>query len=582
MALDRLQMALEFAIQGTPTEKLEKEIKRASKATEGLEKQGEKAKKKFTELSEKSSEIKMGFGIMGTAGGIALAKLTDGIKDSMKEFASFQDIMLQVKSGTGSTDEEMKQLSDRARELGASTRFSATEMAQAQKYYGMAGYNAKQINEALKPTADLASASGEDLALVADIVSDTMTAFKLGAEETERFADILSATSNASNTSVALMGETFKYVAPAAQALGVSIEESAKYIGILANNGIKGSQAGTTLRTALTKLNEVPTGMLKDLGLDAKTFNKLPIDDKINKLSGAFKNLSGQQQAAVAQEMFGQEAFTGMLTILNSNETETAALTKALSDYSGAAAKAADINNSGLSGSLDGLGGAFQELKITIGEQFTPVFQPMIDIITIATAWFAGFLEKTDMAIPILTTLAGVFMGLLIPALWIAATATWALIAPVLAVAAPFIAIGAAIGVVVGIIIVLLKKFDAFNKVAGAIKGFFGSDTKVTTTQNINKSDTKSVTLPSHRTGESFVKNDGIAQLHYGERVLTKAENEQYSQGGVSQSPSINISINAVQELGNEIKRAIQPIVETTIKNYQTKQLMKMGIAGGQ
>ena len=108
--------------------------------------------------------------------------------------------------------------------------------------------------------------------------------------------------------------------------------------------------------------------------------------DKINKLSGAFKNLSGQQQAAVAQEMFGQEAFTGMLTILNSNETETAALTKALSDYNGAAAKAADINNSGLSGSLDGLSGAFQELKITIGEQFTPVFQPMIDVITTATA----------------------------------------------------------------------------------------------------------------------------------------------------------------------------------------------------
>ncbi len=582
MAQDKLQVALDFAVQGTPTEKLESEIKGATKAAEKLETAGSKAKGSFSKLGDTINDNKIAFGVLGAAGGIALAKLTDGIKDSMKEFASFQDIMLQVKSGTGSTDEEMKQLSDRARELGASTRFSATEMAQAQKYYGMAGYNAKQINEALKPTADLASASGEDLALVADIVSDTMTAFKLGADETERFADILSATSNASNTSVALMGETFKYVAPAAQALGVSIEESAKYIGILANNGIKGSQAGTTLRTALTKLNEVPTGMLKDLGLDAKTFNKLPIDDKINKLSGAFKNLSGQQQAAVAQEMFGQEAFTGMLTILNSNETETAALTKALSDYNGAAAKAADINNSGLSGSLDGLGGAFQELKITIGEQFTPVFQPMIDVITTATAWFAGFLAKTDMAIPILTTLGGVFMGLLIPALWLAATATWALIAPVLAAAAPFIAIGAAIGAVVGIITVLLKKFDAFNKVAGAIKGFFGSDTKVTTTQNINKSDTKSVTLPSHRTGESFVKNDGIAQLHYGERVLTRAENSQYSQGGVSQSPSINISINAVQELGNEIKRAIQPIVETTIKNYQTKQLMKMGIAGGQ
>ena len=173
---------------------------------------------------------------------------------AVKTAADFDSAMSQVAAVSGATGDDFDALREKAREMGSKTKFSASEAAEAMNYMAMAGWKTEDMLDGIEGIMNLAAASGEDLATTSDIVTDALTAFGLSAKDSGHFADILAAASSNANTNVSMMGETFKYCAPIAGAMGYSAEDTAQAIGLMANSGIKGSQAGTALRTIMTKL----------------------------------------------------------------------------------------------------------------------------------------------------------------------------------------------------------------------------------------------------------------------------------------------------------------------------------------
>ena len=205
-------------------------------------------------ISKLGSLAKAGLGAVTTGVAAVSAALTAAAGYAVNVGSSFEAAMSEVAAISGAAGDDLEALTAKAKEMGASTKFSATESAEALKYMAMAGWDTEKMLSGLPGVMNLAAASGESLGLVSDIVTDSMTAFGLSADQAAHFSDVLAQASNKSNTNVALMGETFKYVAPVAGALGYSIEDTAVAIGLMANNGIKGSQAGTALRSTLSRL----------------------------------------------------------------------------------------------------------------------------------------------------------------------------------------------------------------------------------------------------------------------------------------------------------------------------------------
>jgi phage-related minor tail protein len=185
---------------------------------------------------------------------------------AVKTAADFDSGMSQVSAVSGATGSDLEALRDKAREMGEKTKFSASEAAEAMNYMAMAGWKTEDMLGGIEGIMNLAAASGEDLATTSDIVTDALTAFGLTAQDSGHFADILAAASSNANTNVSMMGETFKYAAPVAGALGFSAEDTAEAIGLMANAGIKSSQAGTSLRTIMTNLTGPITLVGEKLG----------------------------------------------------------------------------------------------------------------------------------------------------------------------------------------------------------------------------------------------------------------------------------------------------------------------------
>lgn len=329
-------------------------------------------------------------GIKGTltaiaSAGTALAGLGGA---AIKIGADFEEGMSEVQAISRASASDMELLKEKAKEMGAETKFSATESAAAFKYMAQAGWNTEDMLNGISGVMSLAAASGEDLALTADIVTDSLTAFGLEAKDAAHFSDVLAMTANATNTDVANLGYTFKYVAPVAGALGYSIEDMSVAIGLMANSGIKAETAGTALRATLTNLakpTQQMTGYMEELGIsltdaqgNVKPFNEVMVD-----LREGFEGLTEAQKAEYAAGIAGKEAMSGLLAIVNASDEDFAALTEQINNCNGAAEEAAKIMQDNLKGSVEQLGGALETLGI---EFYDSVNTPIRTIVESATS----------------------------------------------------------------------------------------------------------------------------------------------------------------------------------------------------
>ena len=340
-----------------------------------------------------------------------------GIK-SVKTASEFEAAMSQVKAISGATGGDFKKLEDIAKKMGATTKFTAIDSAEALKYMGMAGWKTDQMIAGLPPIMNLAAASGENLGTVSDIVTDSLTAFGMKATDAARFSDVLAAAATNSNTNVGLMGETFKYAAPVAGALGYSIEDTAVAVGLMANAGIKGSQAGTALRSAFTRLvkptKEVNKG-LELIGLSADDFRGKSLHETIDILRDSFKGLDGSQQAEIASMIFGQRAMSGMLGIINASEEDYNKLTTAIKNSSGSADEMAKIMNDNLQGDLVLLKSAIEGAAIAIGERLRPFIRDVVQKIREWVDWF----NQLDPATQDMIVKLGIFAAAIGPVVFV-------------------------------------------------------------------------------------------------------------------------------------------------------------------
>ena len=315
----------------------------------------------------------------------ALKKIADAYMECVKIAGDFEAGMSNVEALSGATAAEMEQLSGVAKELGATTKFTAQEAADAMGYMAMAGWDAIDMMNGMDGVMQLAAASGEDLAMVSDIVTDNLTAFGLTAADTAHFSDVLAAAATNSNTNVSIMGETFKQSASIAGALGYSIEDVAVAVGLMANSGVKGSIAGTALKNTFNGLLEGAT--LTGAAFGEYEYSAIKADgtmksfsSTINELRVYFAQMTEAERVNNAMTIAGARGYNGLLAILNAADEDYASLTDSINNCSGAAQRMASIKLDNMNGQLTLMNSAWEALRTTVGEQFIPEMRGLYEI----------------------------------------------------------------------------------------------------------------------------------------------------------------------------------------------------------
>lgn len=426
---------------------------------------------------------------------------------AIKTSSDFESAMSKVSAISGATGTNLDKLNKKAQEMGSKTKFSATEAANAFEYMAMAGWKTEDMLDGIEGIMNLAAASGEDLATTSDIVTDALTAFGLSAKDSGHFADVLAKASSSANTNVSMLGESFKYVAPVAGALGYSAEDTAIALGLMANAGIKGSQAGTALRGSISRLvkpTDDAAAMMDKYGISLTNADGTmkPLGEVMNNLREKLGGLSEAEQAQAAATLFGQEAMSGMLAIINASDSDYQSLTDSIYNADGAAQQMADTMLNNLSGQLTLLKSALEGLAIQFGEILMPYIKQFV-------TWLQNLTQKLQEMTPeqkeqivkwaafvaaigpvlvvvgkLVTGIGGVISAFgKIPAIISSAKAAFTAIgAAIGGISAPVVAVVAIIGVLIAAFVNLWKTNEKFRnnlkKIWNQIKKTFDKFTK--------------------------------------------------------------------------------------------------------
>ena len=365
---------------------LQREIAETEAELKRLEKEAQTAESRLTKLADVGAKMeKTGDAISGA--GKKLMPVSGAVAGlgaiSVKTAADFDTAMSKVAAVSGATGEDFDKLRAKAREMGSKTKFSASEAAEAMNYMAMAGWKTEDMLSGVEGIMNLAAASGEDLATTSDIVTDALTAFGLSAKDSGHFADVLAAASSNANTNVSMMGESFKYAAPVAGALGISAEDTSVALGLMANAGIKASQSGTSLRTGLTNLAK-PTKQMQsymdkyNIALIKNEDGSVDLRATMADLRKKMGGLSESEQAAAASAIFGKNSMAGWLAIINASDKDFDKLTGAIDNCDGTALEMAETMQDNLMGQITILKSQLQELAISFGDALMPMIRKVV------------------------------------------------------------------------------------------------------------------------------------------------------------------------------------------------------------
>ena len=388
---------------------------------------------------------------------------------AVKTTADFDRGMSKVGAISGATGKNLEALRNKAIEMGDKTKFSATDSAEAMNYMAMAGWKTEDMLNGIDGVMSLAAASGEDLAETSDIVTDGLTAFGLSAKDSSHFADVLAVASANSNTNVHMLGESFKYCAPIAGALGFSVEDTTQALGLMANAGIKASNGGTAMRSIMQALSKDFTIHGKNIGdVTIKTHNAdgtmRSLNDILADSRDAFAGLSKSEKTAAAKSLVGKNAMSGFLTLMGAGKDDVKKLEKALNSSGGASEKMAKKMQDNLAGAVDNLKNKIGTAGIVIGDQLAPYIKKLAEWIGKAVEKFNKLPKSTQKTI----TAIGLVAAAIGPALLIGGKII-GFIGKIIG------AIGAIPAVIGGIIGVVSTIGGALGAIFGAIPGIISA-----------------------------------------------------------------------------------------------------------